>query len=162
MSLFATANVRHDYYQILVIPVVVLLLSRGIIEIWNNTNWNLYLRRLLLIFSLILMLGISAYQVKDYYLIIHPEIVEAGQAADVLIPKDAIVIAPYNGDTAFLYQTKRRGWPVVELPINELIAEGAQYYVSVNFDPQTQEFIQKFKTVKKTDKYVILDLTKKI
>src|SRR4030042_1769942 len=48
MSLFATANVRHDYYQIIIIPVLVLLLSKGIIEIWNNTNWNLYLRRLLL------------------------------------------------------------------------------------------------------------------
>jgi hypothetical protein len=162
MSLFATANVRHDYYQILIIPLVALILGKGIIEIWNNSNWDLYIRRSLLIFSLILMFGISAYQVKDYYLIIHPEIIEAGQAVDSLTPKDAIVIAPYNGDTAFLYQTKRQGWPVVELPIEELIAEGAQYYVSVNFDPQTQEFMQKFRTIRKTDKYVILDLTQKI
>jgi len=70
------------------------------------------------------------------------------------------VIASYNGDTAFLYQTKRRGWPVVELPINELIDEGAKYYTSVDLNnKQTQEFETKFKTLEKTSSYVVLDLT---
>ena len=105
------------------------------------------------------MIMISAFQVKEYYKINHPELIEAGKAVDKLVPKDALVIASYNGDTAFLYQTKRRGWPVVELPIDELIKEGASYYTSVNLnDTQTQEFIKRFQVLEKTDTYVVLKL----
>jgi hypothetical protein len=41
---------------------------------------------------------------------------------------DAKVIAPYMGDTAFLFQTNRTGWPI-GFEIDKKIAEGAQYYV---------------------------------
>jgi len=102
---------------------------------------------------------ISAFQVKEYYKVNHPELISAGKAVQKLTPKDALVIASYNGDTAFLYQTGRRGWPVVELPINELIAEGASYYASVNLnDTQTIEFMRKFTILEKTDTYVVLKL----
>ncbi len=78
---------------------------------------------------------------------------------DKLTPNDALIIASYNGDTAFLYHTKRRGWPVVELPIDELIAKGASYFVSVNLnDRQTIEFIERFETVSRTNSYVLLKL----
>jgi hypothetical protein len=75
-----------------------------------------------------------------------------------LIPPDALIIAPYNGDTAFLYQTKRIGWPYVDRPINEMVAEGAEYYISVNYDAQTNEFMKSFPVVKKNSEYVILKL----
>ena len=84
----------------------------------------------------------------------------AGLAIDTLTPKDALVIAPYNGDSAFLYQTKRWGWPHVDRPIGELIKNGADYYVSVNFDSQTKEFMGQFETVIENQSYVILDLHK--
>lgn len=161
VSLFATANVRHDYYQMMIIPPVVLLLAKGAKIMWDSQFFNKLLTRAVLIFCLLLMFEIGAYLVKDDYLIIHPEIIAAGAEVDRLTPKNALVIAAYNGDTAFLYQTKRRGWPVVELPIDQLIAEGAQYYVSVNFDTQTLQFMDEFKILEKTDKFVILDLRQK-
>ena len=161
VSLFATANVRHDYYQMLVIPAIVLILAKGVKAMWDAQFYNKFLSRFVLIFCILLMFDIGVYLVKDDYLIIHPEIIEAGGEVDRLTPKNALVIAAYNGDTAFLYQTKRRGWPVVELPIDELIAEGAQYYVSINFDTQTLQFMKEFKIIEKTDKFVILDLTQK-
>lgn len=161
VSVVATANVRHDYYQIFTIPAISLTLASGLKYIWNSKSFDKIISRGLLIFSIGMMLGIGAYQVKEFYKINHPEIIEAGEAVDRLTPKDAIIIAPYNGDTAFLYQTKRRGWPVVELPINDLINEGAEYYVSVNLnDPQTQEFKKEFKIVEETKTYLILDLRK--
>ena len=158
---FATANVRHDYYQSIVIPAVSFLVAKGIFYVWKNKEYSYYWSKFVVVIALLIGFLVSAFQVKEFYKINHPEIIAAGNAVDKLTPKDAIVIANYNGDTAFLYQTKRRGWPVVELPINELIEEGAQYYVSVNFDTQTNEFMNKFKIMEKTPTYVILDLTVK-
>jgi len=158
-AVIATANVRHDYYQTFIIPVICLVLAKGVINLWHIKYGTEWVRKLLVVFSLIFAFLVSASQIKEFYKINHPEIIEAGEAVDRLTPKNAIVIAAYNGDTAFLYQTKRRGWPVVELPINELIDEGASYYTSVNLnDAQTQEFMKEFRILEKTNTYVVLDL----
>jgi hypothetical protein len=110
-----------------------------------------------------MMLLMGWYQARDYYIVNHYEIVLAGQAVDRLTPKDARIIAPYKGDTAFLYQTRRWGWPIVDRDITELIAQGAKYYVSVNKgDTDTQNFKKRFVTVEETDRYIILDLSKKL
>lgn len=157
----ASANVMHDYYQILTIPAISLGLAAGSVYLWEQNIFNRYLSRIVLFFSIIVMLITGWYQVKGDYIINHPEIIEAGEAIDRLTPKDAIVVAPYNGDTAFLYQTKRRGWPAVDNSIDNIIKEGASYYVSVDLNStDTLNFEKRFTTVVKTDKYIILDLHK--
>lgn len=160
---FATANVRHDYYQSITIPAISLVFALGVIKLWNTKELNQMIARGMIILSSVIMLFAGAFQVKEFYKINHPEIIAAGQAVDRLTPKDSIVIASYFGDTAFLYHTKRRGYPHVELPIEELVEEGAQYYASVDLgNPQTKEFMAKFDIIEKTDRYVILDLNRKI
>ena len=165
LVLVATANVRHDYYQIYIIPPLSLLLAQGSLTIWKEAkNMGLYpyLSKVLLVFSILMMFLVSGYQIKEFYKINHPEIIEAGEAVDKIAPPDASVIAPYNGDTAFLYQTGRRGWPVVEDSFDNLIRLGADYYVSVNLgDADTKYISENFKVVEKTDKYLIADLNQK-
>lgn len=161
VATIAGANVRHDYYQTIIIPAVALVLAQGVLTMWEAKGFAKLVTRGLLFFSLGLAFGIGAYQVKDFYNINHPEIIEAGAAVDRILPKDALVIAPYNGDTAFLYQTKRWGWPVIDRPLDELIQNGAGYFVSVNLnDTRTLEIEASFATIEKTDTYVIVDLTK--
>jgi hypothetical protein len=104
----------------------------------------------------------GALQVNEFYKVNHPEIIVAGNAVDELFPKESLVIAPYNADTAFLYQTKRWGWPYIDRSIDELIEKGADYYVSVNYDAKTNELIGKYKMVEKTDIFVVLDLSKPV
>lgn len=160
-SVVATASVRHDYYQTFFIPSVSLILAWGVVVLWQADFLNKILRRLLVLSCIVLGLAFSFYQVKEFYKINHPEIVLAGAAVDRLTPKDALVLAPYNGDTAFLYQTKRRGWPYITLPVEEMINRfEAQYYVSVNFDQQTNEVMQKYQVLERTDKYVVVELQK--
>jgi len=160
MGVIATANVRHDYYQTIVIPSISLVLGAGVIEMWNLKVFNKLAVRGILIFSLLMLFLVGFFQVKEFYKINHPEIIAAGDAVDRLTPKDAVIIAAYNGDTAFLYQTRRKGWPVVDRPINELIERGVQYYVSVNLDhPQTREFMNEFIVIEKTEKYVVIKLS---
>ena len=159
MTTVATANVRHDYYQIFIIPMLVLPLAKGTIYLWKSKTFSHWISRPLAVFSILMMLMLGAYQAKEYYKINHPEIIEAGKAVDRLTPKDSIVIAPYNGDTAFLYQTGRLGWPAIDDSIDRIIEKGAGYYVSVNIgDTDTQMIIKRFKTLERTGSYVIADL----
>lgn len=159
--IMATASVRHDYYQVLVIPAICLILAQGVISIWESRDLNSVFSKSLVIFSILMMLLMGGYQVKEFYKINHPEIIDAGRELDRLAFKDALVIAPYNGDTAFLYQTKRWGWPVVEDSIEKTIKKGASYFVTVNFaDPDTAYVEDNYTILAKTDKYLIADLTK--
>ena len=86
---------------------------------------------------------------------------EAGKFADRILPIDAIIVAPYNGDTAFLYQINRPGWPVVALPLPEMVGDyGVTNYVSVNRDNQTNWVLRHFKILEDNSKFIIADLTK--
>ena len=87
----------------------------------------------------------------------NPIIVKAGQAVDELLPLDAKVIAPYGGDTAFLYQTNRQGWPV-GIEIRKFIKLGATHYVNVNFGPETDWLMAEYQVLQKTADYVIVKL----
>ncbi|MFC1624900.1 glycosyltransferase family 39 protein [Patescibacteria group bacterium] len=159
----ATASVRHDYYQIFLIPSIALLLAQGTIFLWENKIFNKVISRTLLVFSIFIMFLVSLFQVKEFYKINHPELMEAGDAVKRLTPEDALVIAPYNGDTAFIYQTGRWGWPAIDSSIDKIIGRGGDYYVSVNFnDKDTIEAIDRFETIEQTPTYVIVDLHKPI
>jgi hypothetical protein len=127
LLVFATGNVRHDYYQILIIPSLAIFVGLGLDELISHRR---LISLLLASCSFIFMLSFGWYFVRDYFNINHPEIVAAGSVVDKIAPPHALVIAPYGGDTAFLYQTNRSGWPIMEGSLGEMIAGGADFYVS--------------------------------
>ena len=100
------------------------------------------------------------YWIRDYYNINNPSILVAGEAVDRLTPKDAKVIANYEGDTSFLYQTKRSGWASYETGLPEMVTLGADYLVNVNPTPHDFEYAKNYKIVDQTSQYVIFDLHK--
>jgi len=155
---FATGNVQHDYYQIPLIPIISILLALGISH-FSNT-WP---KKILMFFSVIFMFGFSWYDIKGLYQVNNWSIVKAGQAADRQLPKDAVVIAPYGGDTAFLYQTNRRGFPFLYMPEKDLRdLYKAEYYISVNNDADTNRIMNKYTVLEKTSDYVIVKLEEPI
>ncbi len=155
----AAANVMHDYYQILVIPAISLALASGTIFLWEGKIFNKILSRLVVTVSILVMLITGWNQISGNYAVNHPEIMEAGAAVDKITPKDALIVAPYNGDTAFLYQTNRWGWPAIDNSIDKIIEEGADYYASVDLGSADTKMIEKrFKTIEKTSKFIIIDL----
>lgn len=158
LVVFATGNVHHDYYQIPLIPVVSLAVAIGVVKLART-----WMGRVTAGVCVLFMLAFSWYDVRGNYQVNHWEIIEAGQAVDRLVPPDAVVVAPYGGDTAFLYQTKRRGFPNLSLPIKDLIDRfGAQYYVSVNLDDQTRAIMNKYTVVEQAPRYVIVKLVEPI
>lgn len=144
LFVFATGNVRHDYYQILIVPSLAIFLGLGLDALLKG-NWQ---SKLLAIVASLFALGFGWYFVRDYYNINHPEIVAAGKKLQEVADQHerALVIAPYDGDTAFLYQTNHKGWPLVEKSIPDLVKMGAGYYVSVRFDDLTNRLLDDSET----------------
>ncbi len=157
-TIIAGGNVRHDYYQIIAIPIICIFLGKGATLLLSGGRmfFNRAICYFLFVVCLLFMFAFSWYEVRGFFNVNHPEIVEAGKAVDRLTPQNAKVIAPYNGDTAFLYQTNRQGWPAISNSVDYLISKGANFYVSVSFDQQTLELMKKYQVVEKTDNYVIL------
>jgi hypothetical protein len=110
---------------------------------------------------LLLSSSLAWYEVRGYFNINVPAIVVAGQEIDKITPADAKVIAPYQGDTAFLFQTNRTGWPIGGNIDND-IKEGATYYVTTTRDKEYEELKSKYTLVEETDQYSIIKLTKPV
>ena len=160
LVVFARGNIQHDYYQALIIPALCLSLGRGANLLLENfeKKSSPFLRYCLTAICLLFTLLFSFFEVRGYYQINNPAIIEAGQRADIILPKDAKIVAPYGGDTAFLYQTNRPGWPAMTGSIDDMIKLGATHYVSVNFDEDTKRVMEKYPVLEKTERYVIVAL----
>lgn len=155
LVIVATGNVQHDYYQILLLPVVAVYVAKGFAFLFR-------LSYLLSFVSFLFMLAFSWFTIRTYYWINHPEIVEAGRVANRILPKDAKVIASYNGDTTFLYQTNRQGWPI-GFDIDKKIEMGATHYVTISptdNDLETKELAERYTVLVRNGTYAIIDLTK--
>jgi 4-amino-4-deoxy-L-arabinose transferase-like glycosyltransferase len=156
LIVIASGNVQHDYYQIVLLPLISILVARGIMFFLDQHTLTALILMLLCVVS---MIGFSWYEVKGYFNINNWAMVRAGEAVDRLTPADALVIAPYMGDTAFLYQTNRRGWPI-GFDIEDKISKGAAYYVSTSLDDEARELASRYQVLEQTDEYILIHLTK--
>ncbi|KKU18631.1 MAG: hypothetical protein UY13_C0002G0340 [Candidatus Pacebacteria bacterium GW2011_GWB1_47_8] len=155
-AVVATGNVQHDYYQVIFTPLISFTLALGTWLLWQKSIQLIYKAGVITLIAVLLVL--SWQQVAGYFNVNHWEYVEAGRAVDQLTPLDAKVIAPAFGDTHFLFQTNRTGWPI-GFEIDDKISQGATHYVTTSFDDEAQELESRFATVVKTDRYLILNLT---
>lgn len=164
MTIIARGNVQHDYYQILIIPSVAIFVGLGVDFLLSLSKdvvskWTTYgIIALCSIFSL----AFGWYSVRDYFNINNPAIVIAGQKADSILPKNAKVLVFYDGDTSFLYQTKRKGWSSLEKPLDKMIQMGAQYLILAN--PTQSDFNgfgKQYLVIASSSQYLILNLDKK-
>lgn len=161
LSVIATGNVQHDYYQIQIIPSLAMLIGAGasyVLSLKASLVVKAF-RSLALITSYVIALALGWYEVRGYFNINNPAIVEAGTRIDAIAPYDAKVIAPYMGDTAFLFQTNRSGWPIGG-EIDLKIKSGASYYVTTTRDAEYEALKKKYTLVEETDKYSIIKLGK--
>lgn len=162
VHVFATGNVQHDYYQILIMPTLAIFFAKGVDGALEATKgyFNLWVTRVAIVVSTVFMLMFGWYVIRDFYSIQHPAIIEAGRGVDKLTPKTAKVIAVYNGDTTFLYHTNRQGWPVVERSFREFVKAGATHIAFANPTKEELNLASLFEPLTITDTYAIFDLTK--
>lgn len=166
ITVIATGNVQHDYYQILIMPSIAMVTGIGagfMFDRYKNTVQRIFLCMIILLSFFIAWEGIGKSGlgggVKDYFNINNPAIVIAGKKADSILPKDAKVVAAYGGDTTFLYQINRQGWPAFTAPIEELIRRGANYMVIANpTQNDLNGFGKTYEPVASSTTYLILKL----
>lgn len=158
----ATGNVQHDYYQIIAVPIICVGMGRGahLLFVFLYSHFNKIVAKVVVVTLIIGTIGVSWQYVKGYYNINHPEYIIAGQAVDKLTPPDALVIAPAFGDTQFLFQTNRRGWPI-GFEIEDKIAKGAQYYVSTSYDDEARRLADEFEVMEQNEDYILINIQKK-
>jgi len=155
----ASGNVQHDYYQNFILPIVAISVARGLTILYEKLKQKFSQKLAVTIILLIscLSLFFAWRQVSGYFNVNHWEYVKAGAAVDQLVDPEALVIAPAMGDTHFLFQTNRRGWPI-GFDIEDKIAKGASIYVSSNYDWEAKALEEKYQVVAKTDDYIIINL----
>ncbi len=151
-SIIARGNVQHDYYQVLTLPFLAILVSYGLQK----------LPKIISISLLVTSIVLTQKNILPYYRINHPQIIYAGWKTDILTPKNSLIIAPYTGDTAFLYQTNRSGWPTEMYNIPDLLKQFSNpiYLVSVNNDTYTNMQKAKYITTYEDQNMILLDLRK--
>lgn len=162
ITVIARGNVQHDYYQILIIPSLAMLMGIGASSLLKPfENYNKVAAYLVFVVCFGFSMFFGWYFVRDYFNINNPSIIVAGEAVDKLTPKNAKIIANYNGDTSFLYQTKRSGWASYEKPLPEMVQMGASYLVIANPVDSDLNFGKTYKIVAHTSQYIIFNLRQK-
>jgi len=159
----ATGNVQHDYYQILVMPTVAICMGFGVLWFFDliHKYTSTTIAYGMVGVGILLSFWFGWQQVQPYFDIDNPSIIAAGKAVQALTPKNALIIANYNGDSSFLYQTDRQGWASYEHSVSTLHKMGASYLALVNPTPQDMTWQKKYKVIAHTKQYVIFDLNKK-
>lgn len=172
VTIFASGNVTHDYYQIPFIPIVAIFLAKG--SYWlltvSRQQFSRLLCYLLLVVCCVFMIGFSWYEVRGFYLI-QGGVDLAGLAVDELTPKDALVLTGDSNDATLLYNTNRHGWtggyasyfPNTLESLDKARELGAEFYVTTKVnelkDSDFGQFLyRESKLVKETDQYAIFDL----
>jgi hypothetical protein len=161
LVVFAAGNVRHDYYQILLLPVLCIYVGKGISYVLTHTGFSKVAALTVLVVGIGFTTAFSWFTIRSFYWV-NDQIIATGKEADRILPKDAKVIAPYNGDTTFLYQTKRQGWPL-GFDIDKKLAQGATHYVTISptdADWETKTLAETYTVLVRNASFAIIDLTK--
>lgn len=160
LSIVATGNVQHDYYQILILPVICIFLGRGIGFLFSfKDKVNKIVVTVCIVAILFLTFSLSWFYIRDYFNINNAALVEAGKKANEILPKNAKVFAPLDGDTTLLYYINRQGWPVAESDPEGLKKLGASHMVILHPTPNDLSGYGKtYKMLISTSQYLILEL----
>ena len=156
----ATGNVQHDYYQIPIMPTVAMCMGLGAVWLVSliQKRASIKLAYGIVIVGMLLSFYIGWQEIQPYFDIDNPSIIAAGKAVQELTAKNALIIANYNGDSAFLYQTDRQGWASYEHDLPTLHKMGAHYLVLANPTASDMVFAKDYKVLVHTSQYVIFDL----
>lgn len=161
VSVVATGNVQHDYYQIAAMPSIAIAMGFGayFLSQWKFNKINIGIG--LVIITITSSFYFSWSIVKEYFNINNRSLLSAGSAVQKYTPKDALIIANYNGDSSVLYAMQRKGWASYQEDVSKLVEKGADYLVLINPSQEERKWEKEYAVIEFTKEYAIFDLHKK-
>ena len=158
----ATGNVQHDYYQILIMPSIAIFLGLGAFFLWENkTGVHKYIPLSILAICTLFMLSFGWFNIREFYNINRPELLEIGRQVQRNTLEDSKIIVPTEiGDTTSLYFMNRQGWSSFEKPLPQLIKMGADYMVIIDPAGEEEFYQKKYKLVTSSSDFMLFDLRK--
>jgi 4-amino-4-deoxy-L-arabinose transferase-like glycosyltransferase len=174
VTVFASGNITHDYYQVAAIPIISFFLAKGtyFLIFSASKNLNKFLKIIVFLVCFCFMIGFSWFEIKGYYLI-QGGVDIAGEAVDRLTPKNSLILTGDTADTTLLYNTNRHGWaggyashlPNEKQILDKAIEMGAEFYVTTKVGELNQNDFGKYlyntyNVLEEKDQYVLFDLRK--
>ncbi len=136
LFIFQGGNVQHEYYQIIILPVIALNTGLGINFLIKNNKF-LFGEKITAIALISVLIIFSFYfsydQIKHHYSYPEDLIIIANITKKFTQPNDKIV-TDRNGDTTLLFLMERRGAPAVYKEPQELKKLNYQYLVTQNME----------------------------
>ncbi len=130
---FQGGNVQHDYYQIMILPVLAMFAGMGFGHFFDAKA--LFAPRFVTFFACVGILSFSwilSYdKVKDMYAT-NGGLLNTARIIKTLTPSDALVVTDTTGDTTLLYNAHRAGMPAFADTLPELQKRGMEYFVTSN------------------------------
>ena len=120
LFVFQGGNVQHEYYQVLILPVIASFIGVGIDFIFKNVK---YLISQLIVVPLLMLIFafaffFSFYKIKDYY--IYPnDLIQIAKIVSTLTNKTDKIITERSGDNTLLYLMDRKGAPGIYKDVAE-------------------------------------------
>ena len=130
---FQGGNVQHEYYQILIFPILAIFVGLGVDGLFSLKAK--VISRLFLGVLVFLIYGFSFYfsydKVKNYYHI-PQDLIYTASIIHSLTKEDDLIVTDTMGDTTLLYLSNRRGYPAVYKDLSYFKNLGAKYFYTRN------------------------------
>lgn len=130
---FQGGNVQHEYYQIIIFPILSIFVGLGIGILFSLKNK--LISPLILMFLIFLLYGFSIYfsfnKVKNYYQI-SKDLLYTASVIRSLTKENELLVTDTNGDTTLLYLVNRRGYPAVYQDLSYFKNLGVKYFYTSN------------------------------
>ncbi len=156
----ATGNVQHDYYQIYIIPAISMFAGIGAAYLYEYIAKKNGIIAIVVVGGLLCLTFFFSWKyVKDYFNINDRGMVAAGEKANEVLPKNAKIIALYDGSTTLLNISARPGWYSFQKDIEGLMKMGATHLVIANpTQNDINGFGKTYEAVASSSSYLILKL----
>lgn len=157
---FQGGNVQHDYYQIIILPALALMVGTGV-AFFAQSGKKLVNPILLFGVTIAMVAGswlFSYIKVKDYYNI-SDGVLRGAQGIQLVTDPNDIIVTDTVGDTTLLYIADRRGYPTVTEDLHDMKKRGADYFVTDKPDVITEvKKVKDFTVVFESNKATIFRL----
>lgn len=132
---FQGGNIQHEYYQVIILPVVAIFIGLGVDFLWNLKKQLIsqYITIPITVIIFALSFFFSFYRVKDFYN--YPQdLVNISRIIKSLTKENDKIITDTLGDTTLLYLSERRGSPAPYKEFAEFKKDDYRYFVTINPD----------------------------